>query len=105
MKIDDIIKSMEGKLDETNKVLIADDLANLITYSYDTDNTIKDKDEMITKLKNDKEKLLISNGNLLQKISAEKDEILEPSKAKKEEPIKQDFNFATLFDSKGNFKR
>lgn len=104
MKIDDIIKSMESKLDETNKGLIADDFANLITYSYDTDKTISDKDEMINKLKSDKEKLLISNGNLLQKISAEKDDVLNPSEPKKEE-VKQDFNFATLFDSKGNFKK
>ena len=104
MNIDEIIKSMEGKLDETNRGLIADDLANLISYSYDNDKLISDKDETIKKLKDDKEKLLISNGNLLQKVSAEKEEVLKPKKAP-DEPVKQDFNFATLFDAKGNFKK
>ena len=102
MKVDDIIKSMESKLDETNKGLIADDFANLIQYSYDSDETIKNKDSEISKLKNDKEKLLIANGNLLQKVSMAKEDVLEP---KKEEPKEnpKDFNFAALFD-KGKWK-
>lgn len=103
MKVDDIIKSMESKLDETNKGLIADDFANLIQYSYDSDNTLKDRNDEIEKLKSEKEKLLIANGNLLQKVSMEKEEVLNP---KKEEPVNEDpkeFNFASLFD-KGNWK-
>lgn len=102
MKVDDIIKSMESKLDETNKGLIADDFANLIQYSYDSDNTLKNRDEEIEKLKSEKEKLLIANGNLLQKVSMEKEEVLNPKKEEPKENIK-DFNFASLFD-KGNWK-
>ena len=102
MKVDEIIKSMESKLDETNKGLISDDLASLIQLSYDSDNTLKDKDDEIEKLKGEKEKLLIANGNLLQKVSMEKEEVLNPKE--KEETKIEDFNFASLFD-KGNWKK
>lgn len=103
MKIDDIIKSMESKLDETNKGLMADDFANLIQYSYDTDNTIKSKDEEISKINSDKEKLLIANGNLLQKVSMTTEEAIKPRKEEPKEEAK-DFNFASLFDKNGNWK-
>ena len=102
MKIDDIIKSMESKLDETNKGLIADDLGNLIQVSYDHDNEINNMKGKISTLENDKEKLLTVNGNLLQKISVEKEEALDPKPKEKNESI-EDFNFASLFDKKGNF--
>lgn len=100
MKVDEIIKSMEGKLDETNKGLIADDLANLIQLSYDTNNTLKSKDEKITSLENDKEKLLAVNGNLLQKIPMGREEEKEP-----ESEERKPFNFRSIFDEKGNIKR
>lgn len=103
MKIDDIIKSMEAKLDETNKGLIADDLGNLIQTSYDYDNNIKARDNEINKLKGEKEKLLSVNGNLLQKISVGTEEQINPKKEEKTESI-EDFNFASLFDKKGNWK-
>lgn len=103
MKVDEIIKSMESKLDETNKGLIADDLGNLIQLSYDHDNAIKERDNQINNLKNEKEKLLNVNGNLLQKISMEKEEVLNPRKEEVKEDI-NDFNFASLFDKKGNWK-
>ena len=102
MKVDDIIKSMESKLDETNKGLIADDMASLIQLSYDTENSIKQKDETINSLSKDKERLLKVNGNLLQRVSMEKEEALNPKKEEpKEDP--KDFNFASLFKN-GNWK-
>lgn len=103
MKIDDIIKSMESKLDETNKGLMADDFANLIQYGYDNDNNLKDKNDKIEKLQSEKEKLLIANGNLLQKVSMEKEEVLREEPKKEENKI-EDFNFASLFE-KGNWKK
>lgn len=103
MKIDDIIKSMEAKLDETNKGLIADDLGNLIQASYDYDNNIRTRDDEITKLKGEKEKLLTVNGNLLQKVSVGSSDELNPKKEDKKEAI-EDFNFSSLFDKKGNWK-
>ena len=102
MKIDDIIKSMESKLDETNKGLIADDFANLIQYGYDSDNNLKDKNDKIEKLQSEKEKLLIANGNLLQKVSMEKEEVLNPKNEEPKEDPKE-FNFASLFVN-GNWK-
>lgn len=103
MKVDEIIKSMESKLDETSKGLIADDLGNLIQFSYDVDKNYESKDKEIATLKNEKEKLLSVNGNLLQKISVGTEEDLNPKKEEKKQSI-EDFNFSSLFDKKGNFK-
>ena len=67
------------------------------------DNTINSKNSEIEKLTSDKEKLLISNGNLLQKVSMEKEEAIKP-KQREEQENPKDFDFASLFDKKGNFK-
>ena len=99
MKIDEIIKSMEGKLDETNKGLIADDLANLIQFDYDNTAKIKDINNKVTTLENEKEKLLVVNGNLLQKVPMGKEE----KDPEPEEP--KPFNYRSIFDDKGNIKR
>ena len=99
MKIDDIIKSMESKLDETNKGLIADDFANLIQFDYDNKNKIDTLEKEKQSIKNEKERLLLVNGNLLQKIPMGKEE-------KNDEPeVTKPFNFRSLFDDKGNIKR
>lgn len=100
MKIDEIIKSMEGKLDETNKGLIADDLANLIQFDYDNTAKIKDLNNKVTTIENEKEKLLAVNGNLLQKIPMGREEEKEP-----ETEERKPFNFKSIFDEKGNIKR
>lgn len=103
MKIDDIIKSMESKLDETNKGLIADDLGNLIQFDYDNKNKIDTLENEKKVLKDEKEKLLTVNGNLLQKVGVGSTDELNPKKEDKKEAI-EDFNFASLFDKKGNWK-
>ena len=99
MKIDDIIKSMESKLDETNKGLVADDFANLIQFDYDNKAKIKDLNDRATTLESEKEKLLVVNGNLLQKVPMGKEE----KDPEPDEP--KPFNFRSLFDDKGNIKR
>ena len=102
MKFDDIKKSMEKKLGKENSSLIADDMASLITLHAEREKTLKDRDEEIEKLRKDKETLITANGNLLQQISAESEDILRPKKEEKED--KKPFNFKSVLDSKGNFK-
>lgn len=102
MKFEDIQKSMEKKLGKENSSIIADDMASLITLNAEREKTLKARNDEIEKLKKDKETLITANGNLLQQISAETEEILTPKKEEKEEY--KPFNFKSVFDSKGNFK-
>lgn len=104
MKFEDIQKSMEEKLGKENSALIADDMASLITYNTEREKTLKDRNEEITKLKKDKDMLINANGNLLQQINQESEEIFAP-KMKEEEKPSEPFNFRNMFDEKGNFKK
>lgn len=105
MKTEDfenIINSMRTKLGEENSALIADDLGTLITDNTQMNSEIKTKDTQISKLKQDKENLITSNGNLLQQISMGDDTSSRPSN-KKEEKEDKKFSFKSCFDEKGNF--
>lgn len=103
MKIEDITKSINEKLDKTEAGKIADDVANLLSLESSRLKDIKAKDDEIAKLRKDKEMLIEANGNLLQQISAENEEILSP---KIEEPEKRTpFDMRDVFDEKGHFKK
>lgn len=97
-----ITSSIKSKLGEEATALIADDLGTLITKNTQVYNSMVAKDNEITKLKDDKEKLVIANGNLLQQVP-----IGTSSKAPKEDDgvEKKSFNFRSVFDEKGNFKK
>lgn len=100
LTIKGIINSIESKLDETSKGLIADDFANLMVFDNNNTKVIEDKDNKISQLNSDKDKLLMVNGNLLQKVSMGTDE-----KENDEPDTPKPFNFRSLFDDKGNMKR
>lgn len=103
MNFDDIQTSIKSKLGDENISKISDDLANLITLNTTHETKINDLNSEITKLKEDKETLITANGNLLQKISVENDEILNPKK--ENEDAYTPFDFRSVYDEKGNFKR
>lgn len=103
MKFEDIRKSIDKKLGKENSSLIADDMASLITLNAEREKTLNSRDDEIEKLKKDKETLIQANGNLLQQISQESEEILKPEVKEKEE--KKAFDFRSMFDDKGNFKK
>lgn len=107
MNFDEIKKSMEKKLGKENSALIADDMASLITLNSEREKSLRSKDDEITKLKNDKETLITANGNLLQQVNQEKVEDFESEflGKKKEEQPKEKYDFKSLFDEKGNFKK
>lgn len=104
MNMEEKIKEMQKKLGKDEAGKIADDFASLLSYDSARSSEIKKKEAEITKLKSDKEMLITANGNLLQQIASESEEILNPKEKEKEEP-KKAFDFRSAFDSKGNFIR
>ena len=94
-ELETITNSIKSKLGDDNVALIADDLGTLITRNIQVHNNLLEKDNEITKLKEEKEKLVVANGNLLQRIP-----IGTSSKAPKEyeEEVKKSFNFRSVFD-------
>lgn len=101
-ELEAITNSIKSKLGDEATALIVDDLGTLINKNTQVHNSILSKDNEITKLKDDKEKLVIANGNLLQQVAMtntiKKDE-------KDEEDSLADFDFKSIFDSKGKFKK
>lgn len=100
-----VTKSIQDKLGKENTSLIADDLGKLITDNGTMNTEMKQKDEQITKLKQDKEALITTNGNLLQQVAmGNEDNLIKKNEIKPEEPPKP-FDYRSVFDEKGNFKR
>ena len=92
---------LKEKLGKENTALIADSLAELTTDNIAVNDLISKKDAEIEKLKNEKEALIHTNGQLLQKISVGTEE--KPKKEETKEETKE-FVFKSAFDSKGRFK-
>lgn len=102
MKNEDFEKltnEMQEKLGKENSSLIADDIGTLISNNSSMLTQIDKQNEQIEKLKQDKEKLISANGNLLQQISMG---VEKPKKEDKEETPKK-FSFRSCFDERGNF--
>lgn len=98
----DLINNMQSKLGEEASGLIADDLGMLISDNKAVnDSEVKYQDE-IKMLRDQKEKLIATNGNLLQQISFGVEE--QTKEEVKEEPRKH-IDFRDFIDSNGNFKR
>lgn len=97
------IKIIQEKLGTENSALIGDEIGILISDNSSMNKEFKNKEEEIKKLKEKNEKLIIANGNLIQQVGMGEDPI---ETKKKEEPKKKEpFDFKSVFDEKGNFKR
>ena len=99
MNFDEILNSIDEKLDKETFSSISDDIANLMSYNEALNNDIKAKDEKIEKLQKKTDMLVEANGNLLQKVSAgveEKKKDIEEEKPKK-------IDIRSAFDKNGNF--
>lgn len=103
-KMQDIIDSMNAKLGKETSAMIADDISQMLSFESESTKTIQNKDKEISRLKDNNEKLITANGNLLQQISSESEEILSPKQQEAETP-KEPFNFESVFDKNGNFKK
>ena len=75
---------MQEKLGKEEASKIADDIASLLSYENSRNKDIKKRDNQIEKLTKDKEMLIEANGNLLQQVSSQSEEILQ-SKPQEEE--------------------
>ena len=98
----DLIQNMQTKLGEEASGLIADDLGMLISDNKATNDTAAKYQDEIKMLRDQKEKLIATNGNLLQQISFGVEE--QPKEEVKEEPRKH-IDFREFIDASGNFKR
>lgn len=98
----DLIQNMQTKLGEEASGLIADDLGMLISDNKATNDTAAKYQDEIKMLRDQKEKLIATNGNLLQQISFGVEE--QTKEEVKEEPRKH-IDFRDFIDASGNFKR
>ena len=98
----ELINNMQAKLGEEASGLIADDLGMLISDNKAVNDTESRYQDEIKMLKDQKEKLIATNGNLLQQISFGVEE--QSKEEVKEEPRKH-IDFRDFIDSNGNFKR
>ena len=101
MNFEETLQKMQEKIGKDNAGIIADDIASLLSYENSRNKDIKKQEKQIEKLQKDKEMLIEANGILLQQISVESKEILEPQKEEKEE--KKKINIRDAFDKNGNF--
>lgn len=101
-EIVDVIQEKLGK-EEAGK--ISDSLADILIIEEANTKTIKEKDNLIDKQKKDKEMLIEANGRMLKQIPQvkEEDSFFEDNTKKKKDNTP--FDFRTIFDEKGKFKK
>ena len=99
-----LTERVQEKIGKEASGLIADDIGLLISDTSKMNSDIESRNVEIQKLKDQKEKLIETNGNLLQQISVGEEVSFTPS-LKKEEPEAPKLSFRDSFDERGNFKR
>ena len=97
------MNSIQEKIGQEASSLILDEIGALLTDNKQMNTQLNEKDNQITKLKQDKETLQAVNGNLLQQVAMGKDTTNIENKEKEE--IKKPFDFRSAFDEYGNFKQ
>jgi len=101
MDFKSVRESITEKLGEENSGVIADDFANMMTLEKEFNDEMENLKKENEKLKDHNEKLISANANLLMKVGTE----VVPPKKKEVEEDEKPFNFASVFDEKGNFKK
>jgi hypothetical protein len=102
MNLTEITDKIQEKLGKEESGKIADDLANILIFEESNNKTLKEKEDKINGLNKDKEMLIQANGNLLLQIPQSKEDSFEErGKEEQEKP----FDFRSVFDEKGKFKR
>lgn len=101
MKFENLTKDLEDKIGKENVAKISGEIADILAYEKSTNDSLNEKDNIISKLNSDKEMLIEANGSLMQKLPREKEE----KEKKEEEEIKKPFDFRTIFDENGKLKK
>lgn len=107
MKDEDLLaitESIETKVGKEASGMIADDIGKLLTANTQVVDRMNKANEEIKRLKETNEKLVIANGNLLQQVPMASDYDSHQSKDEDKEEQKS-FDFRSVFDEKGNFKK
>lgn len=99
-----IVDTIQEKLGKEESGKIADSLANILIIEEANSKTIQEKNDLIEKQKKDKEMLIEANGNLLLHQAQAKEEESFFEEGKKEK-TNEPFDYRSIFDSKGKFKR
>ena len=102
--LSNIVDTIQEKLGKEEASKISDSLADILVIEEANSKTLKEKDNSITKLQNDKQMLIEANGNLLLKVPQAKEEESFFEEGKKKED-NTPFDFRSVFDNKGHFKR
>lgn len=105
MELSKIVDNIQEKLGKEESGKIMDDLANILVFEDATTKTLKEKDETIEKQKKDKEMLIEANGNLLLHVPQAREEESFYEDGRKDPKPTEPFDFRTVFDEKGKFKR
>lgn len=100
MNFEETLNKIQEKVGKDNAGIIADDIASLLSYENSRTKDIEKRDNKIKKLEKDKEMLIEANGNLLQQVSSQSEEILKPKEEEKE--VKK-IDIRSAFDKNGNF--
>ena len=102
MELKEITDKLQEKLGKEESAKISDDIANILVFDKANKELIQSQNNKIDKLEKDKEVLITANGNLLLQVPQAKEESFnEETETKTKEP----FDFRSVFDSKGKFKR
>lgn len=102
---DDKVLELTGKIEETlgkdNFATIADTIGEILTGNTLNMKALSDKDAEIDRLKDRNDKLVASNGALLQKIPMG----YESKENQKKEEAQPSYSLKDAFDAKGNFRK
>ena len=90
---------IQEKVGKEGSGLIADDIAMLISDTNKVNQSTNDLNDEILKLKEQKERLIETNGNLLQQISMGED-IVKKTPTKEIEDEEVSISWSDCFDSK-----
>ena len=104
MELSKIVDTIQEKLGKEESGKIADDLANILIIEETNSKTLKEKNELIEKQRKDKEMLIEANGNLLLHVPQAKEEESFFEDGRKD-PKTEPFDFRSVFDEKGKFRR
>ena len=97
------LNNIDKKLEKDQAGMIADDIGTLMTGFDSLKKELKERDNKIKQLESDKEKLILSNSNLLKRVAVTPDDGEEQQE--NNTPSLANFNFKDAFDEKGNFKK
>lgn len=98
-ELETLVNKIKDGLDETTSALVSEDLLAIVSNYNLLLDSVAEKDEELTKLREEKEELLKVNGRLFQKIGFDKEEAEEEAE---EKPAEEEIKIEDIVDEKGD---